>query len=459
MKQHAIVIGASIGGLLTARALADHYAQVTVLERDTFPAPGENRKGVPQGRHAHALLAAGREALEGFFPGLTDKLVQQGAIVGDPTLHARRFIGGGYHCQFRSGARGLYVSRPLLEAYIRTRLLDLPNVRISENCDVPGLVSSEDGRRITGVRLVQRVAGDREGMLSANLVVDAAGRGSRSPAWLEALGYPKPAEEQVRIGMGYVSRVYRRTGKHLNGALMASIASQPPNKRMGVMLAMEGDRWLVTLVGYLGDHPPTDPQGYVAFAKTLPAPDIYDVIKDAEPLTDPVPAKFPASVRRHYEKLERFPTGYLVFGDAISSFNPAYGQGMTVAAMEAVTLQACLAQGTQGLAARFFQQASRLIDIPWIIAVGGDLRFPEVEGKRSPITQWINRYLGSFHRAAQHNPDLVMAFGQVVNLKASPASLLKPGVIGKVWWTNLKQRIPQRMTARQPQPAWAESTE
>jgi 2-polyprenyl-6-methoxyphenol hydroxylase-like FAD-dependent oxidoreductase len=444
MNQHAIVIGASMGGLLAARTLADHYAQVTVMERDAFPAPGENRKGVPQGRHAHALLASGREVLEGFFPGLTDELARQGAILGDPALQARRFIGGGYHCQFRSGARSLYASRPLLEAHIRTRLLSLPNVQIIENCDVPGLLTSEDKRRITGVRLVRRAAGEAEEMLPADLVVDASGRGSRSPTWLEALGYPKPQEEQVRIGVGYVSRVYQRTPKHLNGALIANIALLPPNKRMGVMIAMEGDRWLVTLVGYLGDHPPTDPQGYEAFAKTLPAPDIYEVIKDAEPLSDPIPAKFPASIRRHYEKIERFPAGYLVFGDAISSFNPAYGQGMSVAAMEALALQACLAQGVEGLAERFFQQASRIIDIPWSIAVGGDLRFPEVEGKRSPLQQWINRYLASFHRAAQHNPDLVMAFGRVANLKASPASLLKPGVMWKVWWTNLQQSMLQR---------------
>jgi hypothetical protein len=223
---------------------------------------------------------------------------------------------------------------------------------------------------------------------------------------------------------------------------------------MGVMLAMEGDRWLVTLVGYLGDHPPTDPEGYVEFAKTLQASDIYDVIKETEPLSDPVPAKFPASIRRHYEKLGRFPAGYLVFGDAISSFNPAYGQGMTVAAMEAVALQACLMSGVEGLAERFFQQASRMIDIPWSIAVGGDLRFPKVEGKRSPLKQWINRYLVSFHRAAQHNPALVMAFGRVTNLKASPASLLKPSVMWEVWWTNVLQSLMQHQLAQHPQPVW-----
>lgn len=459
MNGHAIVIGASVGGLLAARALADHFVSVTVIERDTFPAAGENRKGVPQGRHAHALLSAGREALEEFFPGFTTELVQQGAITGDPTLLARRFISGSYHCQFRSGATSLYASRPRLEAHIRARVQALPNVQIVENCAVLGLVSSADLSPITGIRLVRRSAGNREETLTADLVVDASGRGSQTPAWLEALGYPKPEKEEVRVGVTYVSRVYRRLPHHLDGALIANITPLPPNKRMGVIIAMEGDRWLVTLVGYLGDQPPTDPQGFVEFAKTLPAPDIYGVIKEAEPLSDPLPAKYPASVRRRYEKLARFPEGYLVFGDAISSFNPTYGQGMTVAAQEAMALRSCLAEGHDQLAKRFFRQASKLIDNPWRIAVGSDLRFDEVEGKRTPVSRLINRYLTSFHRAAQYNPELVMAFGRVANLKASPASLLKPSVMGKVWWTNLKQRLAQRTSARYPQPAWEGGTE
>jgi 2-polyprenyl-6-methoxyphenol hydroxylase-like FAD-dependent oxidoreductase len=457
--QHAIVIGASMGGLLAARALADHYTKVTVLERDRFPQPGENRKGVPQGRHAHALLPTGREVLEGFFPGLTSELVAQGALLGDPTLHARRFISGSYHYQFPSGSQSLSCSRPRLEAHVRTRLLALPNVEIIENCDVLELISSEDGQRVTGVRLNRRATDAGAEILLADLVVDAAGRGSRSPTWLKALGYPAPEEETVQVNVGYVSRIYRRKPNDLDGALNATITPLPPNKRMGVMLAMEDGRWLVTLVGYLGDHPPTDPQGFVEFAKTLPAPDIYDAIKEAEPLSDPLPAKFPASIRRHYETLSRFPAGYLVFGDAISSFNPTYGQGMTVAALEALALQSCLAEGSDLLAQRFFQQASGLIDTPWRIAVGGDLRFAEVKGKRSAIQQLINRYLTSFHRAAQSNPELVLAFGRVANLKASPASLLKPAMMRKVFWTNVKQRFAPAAPTRQPRVAWQASTE
>jgi 2-polyprenyl-6-methoxyphenol hydroxylase-like FAD-dependent oxidoreductase len=304
---------------------------------------------------------------------------------------------------------------------------------------VLGLTTTPDLGRVTGVRLLRRGAGSAEESLSASLVVDASGRGSRSPAWLEALGYARPAEEQVRVGVGYVSREYRRRPEHAGGALAVNITPVPPNRRMGVMLALEDDRWMLTLVGYLGDHPPTDPQALEDFARTLPAPDIYDIIRTAEPLSAPIAAKYPASMRRRYDQLQRFPAGYLVLGDALSAFNPTYGQGMSVAAMEAAALREALASGEQDLARRFFRTAAAIIDIPWRLAVGGDLRFAEVEGQRSNMQKLINGYLDRFHQAAQYDPVLVSAFGQVVSLLAPPASLLHPRLVVRVLRANRRQ--------------------
>lgn len=437
-RQHAIVIGASIGGLLAARALTDHYQQVTVLERDIFPAAGEHRKGVPQGRHAHVLLPSGREAMETLFPGLSEELVAQGAVLGDSAQNVVRFISGSYHQRFQGGTQSIYISRPRLEAQIRSRMLALPNVQMIENCNVTGVTASEDRSQITGVRLVRRAVGDAEAVLNADLVVDATGRGSPSQTWLTALGYTIPAEEQVRVDMGYASRIYRRKpGQTQDVVYSVMITPVPPNRRMGVMLAQEDERWQVTLAGYLGDHPPTDPEGFLAFAKTLPTLDIYNVIRGAEPLSEPLPAKYPASTRHYYERLTRFPTGYLIFGDAICSFNPAYGQGMSVAALEALALRECLASGDQALAQRFFAATGQLLDIPWTIAVGGDLRFPEVAGKRSTAKQLIDWYLVKLHRAAQHDPAVVRAFGKVASLRASPKSLLHPRVAWRVLIGNL----------------------
>jgi len=444
--QHAIVIGASMGGLLAARALADYYQQVTLLERDTFPAPGEQRKGVPQGRHTHALLAKGREVLEGFFPGLTEQLVEQGALLGDSLADARRFIGGGYYCQTQSNMLSLLVSRPLLEAQVRTRLLALPNVHVIENYDALGLVAIEGRSRVNGVRLIRRLAGSAEEILQGDLVVDASGRGSRAPAWLEALGYPTPEEEIVRAGMGYTSRIYRRKPEHLQGAKMVQVIPTSEIKRGGVMLAQEGNRWIMTIAGYPGDQPPIDEQGFLEYAKSLPTPDIYEVIKNAEPLSNPLPAKFPANMRRRYERLTRFPAGFLVIGDAICSFNPVYGQGMTVAALEAVMLRECLAQGgaEQQLAQRFFTKVSQVVDIPWNITVANDRRFVEPESRRSPMARFIQWYMDKLHIAARRDQVAALAFLKVTNLMASPPSVLHPRIVLRVLWGNLR---PARMAS------------
>ena len=223
---HAVVLGASMGGLTAARVLADAYGRVTVVDRDLLPAPGVQRRGVPQGRHAHGLLARGREALEELFPGLTDELVARGALYGDIQLHGRWYNEGVRLRQAPSGLNSLSVSRPLLEGHVRRRLAAFPNVSIVDGCDVAGLVATPDRRRVTGVRMLRRGAGGPGQVLEADLVVDATGRGSRSPAWLAALGYEPPEQEAVRPRIAYASAVYRRRpAEHLDGDRVVIVAA------------------------------------------------------------------------------------------------------------------------------------------------------------------------------------------------------------------------------------------
>ena len=433
LGRHAIVIGASMGGLLAARALADHYDEVTVLERDTLPEAHEPRKGVPQGRHAHGLLARGREVLDQLFPGLSEEMVAQGAVYGDVVDEVLWFNHAVYLLNAPSALLGLLVSRPMLEDGVRRRLLQLANVRLLEHSDALEPVFDRVEGRVTGLGVqAQRDSGGVE-TISADLVVDASGRGSHSPAWLDALGYAKPREEGVQVQIGYMTRLYRRRPEHLPGKQAVVMAGCRPGWRFGVILAQEDDRWIVTLGGYLGDRPPADEAGYIEFARSLPKPEIFEVIKDADSLTPLAPYQFSANLRRHYEELRRFPEGLLVFGDALCSFNPVYGQGMTVACTEALALQECLVAGSQGIARRFFQAASKLIDIPWQMAVGSDLQHPAVAGKRTAQLRFINWYLAKLFRAAQHDALLATRFLEVANLMKPPPSLMAPGIALRVW--------------------------
>jgi 2-polyprenyl-6-methoxyphenol hydroxylase-like FAD-dependent oxidoreductase len=431
--EHATVIGGSMAGLLCARVLADHCDRVTIVERDSFPSGVENRRGVPQGRHTHALLASGRNAVERFFPGLSDELIRDGAVPGDIAHDARWFVGGGRLVRFHAGLEGLLLSRPFLEAAVRRKVLSLPNVHVRENTTVDGLVSNPDKSRVTGIQIGNET-------IPADFVIDATGRGSHSPQWLENLGHPKAPEERVEVALAYTTRLFRRSLQHLDGDGAVVIPPTPEGKRGGVMLGQEGDRWTVTLVGHFGQAAPPELEGFIEYARTLPAPYIYQVVRVAEPLGDPMTARFPASVRRRYEKLRRFPEGYLVFGDAISSFNPIYGQGMSVSALEAVELAEALAKGTNDLARRFFQRAARVVDIPWSIAVGNDLRMPETIGPRNAGVSVINWYMSKLHRAAHRDPVAARAFHLVGNLIAPPPSVLHPRVAWRVLIGNLRPR-------------------
>jgi 2-polyprenyl-6-methoxyphenol hydroxylase-like FAD-dependent oxidoreductase len=443
MTEHAIVIGGSMAGLLAARVLSDYYGHVTVIDRDTLPAGRETRAGVPQGRHTHGLLAGGAYALEALFPGICAQSVEAGALSGDIVGDGRWFLEGGCHARFTSGLRGLLMSRPFLEGAVRENVRKLPNVEFRDDTTVSGLET--DRQRVTGVR----VRGGET--VAADLVVDTAGRGSHAIQWLAQMGFPTPAEERVEVALSYTTRWFRRHRADLNGDVAIIIPPTPSGKRGGVMLAQEGDRWTVTLISHFGPPAPPELDGFIEYAATLPAPYIHEVVRRAEPLNEPFISRFPASVRRRYEKLDRFPEGYLVMGDAMSSFNPIYGQGMTVAALEAVELQRTLADGAANLARRFFARAAKVVDTPWAIVAGNDLRMKEAIGRRTVGIKVINAYMAKLHKAAHHDPVVALAFHNVANLLTPPPTVLHPRIAMRVLWGNLRQRPAQPPLAQAAQ--------
>jgi 2-polyprenyl-6-methoxyphenol hydroxylase-like FAD-dependent oxidoreductase len=449
----AVVLGGSMAGLLAARVLADAYTEVVVVERDELPHAAAHRRGVPQSRHIHGLLARGQQALEELFDGLTAELVDLGAPAGDLLQHLRAYFGGHRLHPGLSGLLALQASRPMLEASLRARVRPLPCVQFMDRCDVAGLTSTPDGGRVTGVRVIRRLDGSAEQTLTADLVVDATGRGSRTPIWLETLGYPRPPVDRVRIGIGYASRSYRLAPGLLDGDLGILNAPTPDHPRGGALAAIENDRFLVTLFGILGDHPPTDPRGFTDFAATLQFPDIHRALRDAEPLDGPVPFRHPTSERHRYERLSRFPDGLLVMGDAMCSFNPVYGQGMSVVALQALALRAHLQQHTTPQPTRFFRKIGRILDVPWSMATGGDLAFPRVVGKRTVQMRALNGYLDKLLAGAADDPRLGRAFLRVAGLVDPPQALLAPSVAARVLRTALRRPswTPPEDPATQPE--------
>ena len=420
-----------MAGLIAAKVLSGRFGRVTVLDRDRLPTAVEPRAGVPQGRHGHGLLASGADALERLFPGLRAELVDAGAIPGDVIGDVRWFQQGYYKARFTSGLRGILLSRPLLEATLRQRVVALPNVTLESETHVVELMSDLHGGAVAGVST--RRGETRATLDDVSLVVDASGRSSRMPEWLERLGHHRPLESRVEVDLGYTTRFFRRRPADLGGDSGAIIGPDPPSgPRGGFILAQEGDRWIVTLAGWLGDHPATTRHGFEEFARTLARPDIYDVITHAEPLSEPVSYAFPANLRRHYERLTTLPERCVVIGDAICSFNPFYGQGMSVAALEGLLLDRCLEAGVHGLARRFYREAARVIDTPWTIAAGSDFAFTGVTGTRPLGTDATNWYLRRIHRVASTDRTVCRAFFDVANLLKPATTLFSPRFVARV---------------------------
>ena len=428
-RAHAIVLGAGMSGLLAARVLADHYGRVTVLERDQLGRTPHNRRGVPQGRHVHGLLPSGAQVLGELFPGLLDDLVTNGGTRLDDYSRLHFVPDGEHRLSPRLQVESIYQqSRPFLESAVRQRVLALPNVHVVDGCDVVGLATSSG--RVVGARAVQR--GRREEVLSADLVVDAAGRGSRTPSWLAEMGYAKPTEDKVDIDVRYASRLVRLAPGSVPETLVVIGASA--HRPVGMALAAyEDNTWMFTMTGYGPAAQAADYEGMVNQAAEFAPAHMITALREALPLGDVSTFRFLANRRRRYDKLRRFPAGLLVTGDALCAFNPIYGQGMTIAALEAAALRDCLRGGDTRLARRFFRAAEKPVQVAWNMAVGADLALPYVSGARPLSMRLINAYVGRLLIAAQHDPAVAARFLRVSAFLKPPSRLMTPLMMARVF--------------------------
>jgi 2-polyprenyl-6-methoxyphenol hydroxylase-like FAD-dependent oxidoreductase len=430
-RERAVVLGGSIAGLLAARVLADEYGTVTIVERDRLLVGSHHRGGVPQSRHVHALLPAGRAAAEELLPGLTSQLVEAGAVPGDLLQHARWHVGGGQLPQEPVGLVAVSGSRPLIEATIRRRVLGLPNVSLVDGYDIVGLSSTVDGRRITGAR-VTSLYGEGSRLLRADLVIDCTGRGSRTPRWLTELCYGPVPEDRVATDLTYASWLFDTPPSVFGDDVVVVTPRHPGRPRGGVMQRIEGGRTLVTINGILGEQPPLDLAGFTEYARTLAAPDTYAAVRASQPIGAAVRFRVPTYVRRRYERLTDAPAGLLVAGDAVCAFNPVYAQGMSVAAMTMLALRDELRDAAEPDPLRFYGALSTLLDAPWAIAVGADLATPGVSGPAMPDSPLTPQYVAALQRGAVADVELAKAFVRVSALVDPPSALLRPEIAERV---------------------------
>ena len=439
-SRHAVVLGGSLAGLVTARVLADHFDRVTLVERDAYFDTSDPRKGIPQANHVHGLLMRGCQILEELFPGLQDELVAAGAPLIDMANEIAWFTRAGWGITFPSELKVLAFTRPLLDLHVRRRLAGNPQIEILDNTDVVRLIPDSETNHLAGVLICPRnTETDRRVAkeLRADLVVDTTGRASRAPRWLADLGYEAPEEIVIDANIGYSSRLYRIPENFDGGWQCAYVQSAPPERKRGAILfKVEGNRWLVTLIGGGGDHPPSDELGFLDFVRSLPVSIVYDAIRVADPLTPIKTHRSTQNRMRYYERAKPLPENFLLLGDAVCAFNPVYGQGMTTAALGAVTLDKMLRErngNLRGLSRQFQKRLAKVNETPWMLATGEDYRYTDtVGGSPTWFNRFMHRYMDHVLQLATRSMAVRRTLLRVFNMLVPPTALFRPRILFRV---------------------------
>lgn len=428
-RKQAIVIGGSIVGLATAKTLAESFTHVVVLEQDDPPQADHPRRYVPQSGLPHFLIRGGVMVAEQLFPGFCEDMKQNQITPIDETCDVSVSLHGVSLLTFPSGSYVYPQTRTHLEHYLYQRVQQIPQVEIRHNVRVRDLVWDEGGKQVLGVQLItgEQVRGE--------LVVDASGRSSRLPYWLEQAGYPKPHTDTVHIDLLYAARIFRNKSDIAPSIRTRLVQDLPEKKgRTGIVVPIENNRWFVLLCGYHGDHPPKEPEGFLTFAKSLPSVEIARIIESLEPEGDILTYSFKESIWRRYDLLDSNPTGILALGDAVCSVDPKFAAGMTKGLQEVAVLQNLLrtSVSVEKLAHRFYQKARPFVESAWNIGASEDFLLTGTTGDKPNHLSILQRYNEWLVRSASYDPVVTKAFFQVLMLSRRATSLLAPLLLLRV---------------------------
>lgn len=451
----AVVAGASLAGLFAARILADsrHFDEIVVLDQDELPDEPVPRRGVGQSHHSHLLQHGGVEVLERLFPGLTDEIDDFGAGLIDPADDMRWYQAGYWKPRFSSDLQLFWCERPRLEWAVRRRLLDETDVRLLGNRKVVDYTTCGDAAGVSG--LVADIDGADRETWQADLVVDAMGRGTRTPRIFDEMGLDSPAIHRSEVDLGYTScKVSHPDDYDGSWKTLAVFPRIPDQDKMGVAYPVDDRRFHVTLGGWCGTRPPADDAGFQAFAESMSHPALAKLLEKTDRVTKLRQFRVPRAVWRRYDQMEDWPAGLIAVGDAVCNFNPVYGQGMTVCARQASRLGALLDDRHPRRAStlpvvdpsftrEFQQRAAPVIRTPWLLATAQDHQFPDVGGN----IQWVE-HLSPLIRtvvdASGRHKSVHQAFLEVLTMASSPARFLDPRAAIPVASQGLSSLLPGR---------------
>ena len=442
LRKKAIVIGASIAGTLSARVLSAYFDQVIILERDSL-SNGNIRKGTPQATHIHFLLSRGYQILRKLCPDIEEELLAHGAQKIDFLNDVRILLPTGWAPKFCSEVITYTCSRTLLEKSIRNKVLqNFSNITIFENCFVKNLILDET--RVMGLEYQNDGKLDS---IKADLVVDASGRNTKTPLWLENLGFQKPKELKIDSYVGYATRIYRKPPGEKIWKMLAILNRPTHNPRTGIVYPVENNQWIIGVSGIGGEYPPTDEEGFLDFIKRLPTTELYDSIKEAIPVSEIFGYRIEGSRKYQYEKLSRWPQNFIVIGDSVCTFNPFYGQGMTSAALCVEYLSKSLKQiqneaDWKDFSKQYQVKVSEIVSLPWILGTSDDLRWPTTKGKKPSLSvRFMQKYTNNVMLLIPNSELAAKSFLEMMHMTKSPSVLFHPKIIGQMFLKYFKDKI------------------